>query len=107
MPADRFGEPWPGATYRGFSGAAPHEAPPARARRPSRGGLIGGITAAVVALGLALGFALRPDNRALLANDKTEAQPGAHLPIQVDRPAPPPSLPQPAGKLEVLNPATA
>jgi len=108
MPVDRFGEPGFGATYHGFSGAAPSAPPPcAGVRRPSRGALIGGVAAAVVALGLALGFAMRPDTRALSTDTAAESGVTRPMPIRVDRPAPAPDLPKPAGKLEVLNPATA
>jgi len=103
MPTDRFGEPWQGATYNGFSGAAPGSP----ARRPTRGAILGGMAAAAVALGLAAGFAFRPDTRALNPDDQAEAGVKQPVPIQVDPPPPPSPLPRPAGKLEVLDPATA
>jgi uncharacterized protein YecT (DUF1311 family) len=107
MPADRFGEPWSGAIYNGFSGASGAPPPPPR-RGLSRGAIIGGAAAAAVALGLAAGFAFRPDQRALSIDDpRAEAQVRTHMPIQVDPPPPPSPLPRPAGKLEVLDPATA
>jgi uncharacterized protein YecT (DUF1311 family) len=109
MPADRFGEPWSGATYNGFSGPVGNGPPPRarRLRRPSRGAVIGGVAAAAVALGLAAGFAFRPDHRALNVDDRAEADVKQPMPIQVDPPPPPTPLPRPAGKLEVLSPATA
>jgi hypothetical protein len=72
--------------------------------------VLGGVTAAVVALGLAAGFAFRPDHRALTGDEQAappSSAPADHLPIQVNAPPPPQPAPQPAGKLEVLNPATA
>jgi uncharacterized protein YecT (DUF1311 family) len=105
MPADRFGEPWSGTTYNGFSGPGPTPRP---RRGLSRGAIIGAAAAAAVALGLASGFAFRPDQRALALDDpKAEARVATPMPIRVDPPAPPSPLPKPAGKLEVLNPATA
>jgi len=105
MPADRFGEPWPDVTYHGFSG--PAQPPPRRGlRRPSRGAVAGGLACAAIALGLAAGFAFRPDHRSLSAGD-AEAHVRQPVPIEVSRPPPPAPLPRPAGKLEVLNPATA
>jgi len=68
---------------------------------------MGGLAAAAVALGLAAGFAFRPDHRQLNADDRAEAQVKQPVPIHVDAPPPPAPLPRPAGKLEVLNPATA
>jgi uncharacterized protein YecT (DUF1311 family) len=105
MPADRFGEPWPDATYNGFSGP-PGRAAPRRFARPSRGAVIGGLACAALALGLAAGFAFRPDHRTLSVDD-AEARVAHPMPIEVNPPAPPAPLPRPAGKLDVLNPATA
>jgi uncharacterized protein YecT (DUF1311 family) len=105
MPADRFGEPWPDATYHGFSGA-PGPRPPRRGvGRPSRGAVIGGLACVALALGLAAGFAFRPDHRSLSVDDaEARARP---MPIEVSQPPPPAPLPQPAGKLDVLSPTTA
>ncbi len=114
MPADPPGAPpvllhGSGATYHGFSGS-PSGPPPTVSRpplRPPRAALIGGLAAIAIVLGLGAGLILRPGHQALSSADPAEAAVKQPMPIEVNRPAPPPALPQPAGKLEVLNPATA
>jgi uncharacterized protein YecT (DUF1311 family) len=111
---DRYGHPWPGATYNGFSGptsgAGPDgvlaERPRRVSRRPSRGALIGGGIAAAVALGVALGFVFRPDSHKLAAPPDEEAAVAPRVPIEVNRPAPLPT-PTASGKLAVLDPSVA
>jgi hypothetical protein len=100
MPADR-GEPWGGATYKGFAGPTPAEtttdgAPQSqrRLRAPAwstisrKQKIIGGVAAAVV-LGLAFGLWARTgvhsrDN----LSSSAEAAVTAKVPIEVTQPAP-------------------
>jgi uncharacterized protein YecT (DUF1311 family) len=66
MPTDRAGDPWAGATYKGFSdaaGAPPR--PPRRAPRGARGAapilIVGGVAAALaLGAGVGVGFWVRP-----------------------------------------------
>ncbi|MET0271919.1 MAG: lysozyme inhibitor LprI family protein [Phenylobacterium sp.] len=101
---DRQGEPWPGATYNGFSGPTP----PAAARPPlfSRNLLIGGLAAAV-GLGLVFGLWARPnfgeDGR---AREPMKPVSSATLPVEVTAPVFAP-VPKSVGQLEVLSPDQA
>ena len=109
MSIHRPGEPWPEATYRGFSGPDPvgDRLPRRRRLAPlSRNRLMIG-AAAAVALGLILGVWARPRlDAGGSASPAEAAAAGPAVPIEVARPAPPPQ-PKSAGKLEVLPPGVA
>ena len=110
MPSDRSGEPWTGATYNGFSG--PSEPPPPQARPgvvrdapalSTRNLMIGGVAAAV-ALGLVFGLWARTPARDVdKLGAQAEAGTPASVPIEVAQ-APPMTLPQNTGRMEVLSP---
>jgi uncharacterized protein YecT (DUF1311 family) len=99
MPSDRSAEPWPEATYRGFSGPAQPAAPPRR-RWPI---LLAGGTAAAILLGVGAGLLIRPN---LDNTDAAESRTLPGVPIEVAKPPPPEPL-HSTGKLEVLSPEQA
>lgn len=104
------GDPWAGATYNGFAGAAELPPPAPKPRRlPSRKLVLGGV-AAGLALGAVLGLAARP-NLGKAAADPAPMQPAprastAMLDVEVNKPVIPPA-PKATSRLEVLPPDLA
>lgn len=98
MPSDRPAEPWPEATYRGFSEPRQPDPPPRR-----RWPLILGVgAAAAIVLGVGAGLLMRPH----IDNADVAGSPAPRVPIEVAKPPPPEPL-HSAGKLEVLSPDQA
>jgi uncharacterized protein YecT (DUF1311 family) len=98
MPTERSAEPWPEATYNGFSG--PGAVAPRRRRWPWLLAIGGG---AAIILGAGAGLLIRPD---LGGRDGDVAAAGPAVPIEVNAP-PPQAPPRSDGKLEVLPPGAA
>jgi uncharacterized protein YecT (DUF1311 family) len=123
MPTDRTGDPWPGATYKGFAGGAAGRPEPAasapepqRRRLPTRTLMIGGVIAALV-LGVLFGLLARPQlvgSKPTMSPATTAAPPApavapgaAQVPIAVNPPPAPEPLPRAPGRLETLPPDMA
>jgi uncharacterized protein YecT (DUF1311 family) len=95
MPSDRSAEPWPDATYNGFSGPTQPEPPPRR-RWPL---ILGAGAAAAIVLGVGAGLLIRPN----LDNTDFAETKAPRVAIEVARP-PPPEPVHADGKLQVLSP---
>jgi uncharacterized protein YecT (DUF1311 family) len=117
MPMDDKGDPWSGATYKGFAGgpASENRAPP-RAR-PRRALLAGGVAGAL-ALGVAFGLMMRPQLISANAPAKPSAPAAApasaapaaaaaQVPISMRAPPKPEPIPRAPGKLQTLPPEMA
>jgi uncharacterized protein YecT (DUF1311 family) len=124
MPIDRSGDPWPGTTYKGFSGASPGAPEPLRApaaaprRGPSRRTLMLGGVAAALTLGVLFGLWARPEligskpmasqlPPAAAASSAVATPSAAQVPIAVNPPPAAEPLPRAPGRLETLPPEMA